>query len=256
MPLPVAAIIVATIVVTVLATILIGRWRRRNEQADDCDADSRGFIGAILSGLFIVALAFYVVIVWEEAGTAEDNAATEAAALADAYWQMGVAPEPQRERIRGLIREYTTSVVDEEWPALSEGTGDERTGDLLITLHSEINQLPTTPDQVKSARDRSLERMRDVTDKRRDRIGQAGGLSPTGHLMLIATIAGAVGMVAFPLLVGFTARVRHVVLIGVMAAALALTCVLLLDITQPFAGRLMVEPEVYRMVSEEFLRIP
>jgi hypothetical protein len=253
---PAIALIFGAVVLAAAATVLLGRRQPRHDQADDRDSDSRGFIGAILSGLFIVSLAFYVVIVWEEAGTAEDNAAAEAAALADAYWQLGVAPQPQRDHIRALIRDYTEAVAEEEWPRLRNGESDTHTGELLGSLHAEINRLPASPDQVKGARDRSLERLREVTDNRRTRIDQAGGLSPTGQLTLIATLVGATGMVVFPILVGFTARIRHVVLIGVMTGVLASTCYLLLDSTQPFDGWLMVEPEPFRVVSEELLRIP
>ena len=67
-------IVVASVVVTVVACLVFGR-SRAHSQADDRDADSRGFLGAVVSGLFIVALAFYMVIVWEENGAAEDGAA-------------------------------------------------------------------------------------------------------------------------------------------------------------------------------------
>jgi hypothetical protein len=256
MTFPAIALISGAVVLTVIATVLLGRSLPRHDQADDRDSDARGFIGAILSGLFIVALAFYVVIVWEESGTAEDNAAAEAAALVDTYWQLGVAPQPQRDHIRTLIRDYTEAVEKKEWPQLRNGESDEHTGELLNSLHIEVNRLPASPDQVKSARDRSLERLREVTDNRRTRIDQAGGLSPAGRLTLMATLAGGAGMVAFPIAVGFTSRIRHLILIGAMAGVLASTCFLLLDITQPFDGWLMVEPEPFRIVSEELLRIP
>ncbi|MEV6238307.1 hypothetical protein [Lentzea sp. NPDC051838] len=248
-------IVVASVVVTIAACLLFGR-SRAHEQADDRDADSRGFLGAVVSGLFIVALAFYMVIVWEENGAAEDNAAREAAAIADAYWQTGVMPQPQRDRIRSLLVEYPKLVADKEWPALADGSADDSTTSTLNSLHTEVLTLPSTPDQVKSARERVLERIREITDLRRDRLDQAGGLDNTGKFMLIGTIVGAIGMIVFPLLIGFTARARHVVQMSVTAAVLAFVCALCLGMTHPFSGVLRVQPEAFTSVTEELEGIP
>ncbi|SES01619.1 Protein of unknown function [Lentzea xinjiangensis] len=251
----VLVIVLASVALTAVACVLFGR-ARDHEQADDRDADSRGFLGAVISGLFIVALAFYVVIVWEENGAAADNASREAAAVADAYWQTSVMPQPQRDQIRGLLKEYPKLVADQEWPRLQAGESDERTTEALNSLHAEVLGLPSTPDEVKTARERSLERLREITDLRRDRLDSAGGLDETGKLMLIGTIGGAVGMVLFPLLIGFTARKRHIVQICITAALLALVCVLCAGATQPFDGMLRVEPDAFTSLTEELAGIP
>ena len=89
-----------------------------------------------------------------------------------------------------------------------------------------------------------------------DRLDQAGGLDNTGKLTLIGTIVGAVGMILFPLLIGFTARVRHVLQLSLTAAVLAFVCVLCVGMTQPFTGMLRVEPEAFTTVTEELAGIP
>lgn len=249
------AIVGAAVVVTVAATVLVGR-SRGHEQADDRDADSRGFIGAVLSGLFIVALAFYTVIVWEEASGAEDGSAAETAAIADTYWQTSVLPQPQRDRIRALLRDYAKSVPEQEWPRLAEGRGDERTDSLLNSLHAEVVNLPASPELVKSTRERAIERVRQIRDLRRERVDAAQGLSTTGRLTLVATLLGAAAMVVFPLLVGFTARLRHVVQMAITAGVLAGVCVVCVGTSHPFHGWLRVEPDAFTSVSEELDRIP
>ncbi len=248
-------IVFVSVVVTALACILLGR-SRSHEQADDRDADSRGFLGAVISGLFIVALAFYVVIVWEENGSAADNASREAAAVADVYWQTSVMPQPQRDVIRGLLVEYPKLVADKEWPLLATGESDPGTTAALNSLHAEVVSLPATPDVVKSARERAMERLREITDLRRDRLASASGLDDTGNLMLIGTIVGAVAMVVFPLLIGFTARRRHIMQLCLTTAVLAFVCVLCLGMTQPFDGMLRVDPESFTSLSEELAEIP
>lgn len=248
-------VILASVVVTAVALLLFGR-SRAHDQADDRDADSRGFLGAVISGLFIVALAFYMVIVWEEGGAAEDNAGREAASVADVYWQTAVMPQPQRDTIRSLLTEYPKLVADKEWPKLAVGEADDTTTENLHALHAEILSLPSSPDQVKSARERSLERMREITDLRRDRLDSASGLDNTGRIMLIGTIAGAVAMVVFPMLIGFTARKRHILQMSLTSAVLAFVCLLCLGMTQPFDGWFRVSPESFTSLTEELAGIP
>jgi hypothetical protein len=186
---------------------------------DDRDSDTRNFIGAILSGLFIVVLAVHTVLAWEETNAAEDHVLAEASAVADTYWNMGVAPEPQRARIRAGLLDYLSLVAGQEWPVLAEGKSPGAVDSLLIALRTEVARLPTTPDQVRAARDRGLDRIRDISDHRSARIDQSYGLSPIGHLTLVATFAGVV--LAFPILVGFTASARHLVILALTAGVLA-----------------------------------
>ncbi|MEU7476992.1 hypothetical protein AB0A63_13480 [Lentzea sp. NPDC042327] len=249
------AITGVAVVVTVVVTVLVGR-SRDHEQADDRDADSRGFLGAVLSGLFIVALAFYTVIVWEDASSVEDTSSAEAAAVVDSYWQTAVLPQPQRDRVRTLLRDYAKSVVDNEWPRLAEGATDERTDRVLDALHLEVVSLPATPEQVKSARDRMVERVRDIRDQRRERVDAAQGLSTTGQIMLAATLVGAVAMIVFPLLMGFTARARHVVQIAITAGVLAAVCAVCVGMSHPYKGWLQVGPDAFVSVFEELDKIP
>jgi hypothetical protein len=63
-------------------------------------------------------------------------------------------------------------------------------------------------------------------------------------------------MIVFPLLIGFTARRRHVLQMSLMAAVLAFVCVLCVGMTQPFRGVLRVEPESFTGLSEELAGIP
>ena len=165
-------------------------------------------------------------------------------------------PQPQRDHIRSLLTEYPKLVADKEWPRLAVGESDDTTTETLNSLHSEILSLPASPDQVKSARELSLERMREITDLRRDRLDSAGGLDNTGRIMLIGTIVGAVGMIVFPLLIGFTSRKRHILQMSLTSAVLAFVCVLCVGMTQPFDGVLRVEPESFTGLSEELAGIP
>jgi hypothetical protein len=74
--------------------------------------------------------------------------------------------------------------------------------------------------------------------------------------MLVATFAAAVLVLAYPILVGFTASVRHLVLLAPTAGVLACTCYVVTEIMQPYRGWIKVEPDALVPHSEQLRRSP
>jgi hypothetical protein len=238
------------VLLTVLATVLSGRlaWARSGKLTPE----TLSFTGAVLNGLFIVILAFYTVIGWESTNEADSYANAEAAGLANTYWNVGMAPQPQREQIRRLIRDYTTEVREVEWPMLSRGEESHRATTLLADIRTAVAHLPTTPDEVNTARDNSLQLMQNVADQRRQRITKAGDDDNFAVLLLIGTLVGATAMIAFPLVAGLTANARNVMIMAVMGGALAFTCYAAYEIDQPYRGWIAVGPDAFDAISQQF----
>jgi hypothetical protein len=243
----------AMVAVAVL-TIVAGRRQRAKEGAYNSDAI--GFVGGVFNALFIVVLAFNTVITWTEADATKQTTVAEASGLTEIYWQVAPVPEPEQSHIRALVREYTAVVVDQEWPALANGESIQKADDLLITLRAEINRIPPATDDATAARDQALQTVRAVTDERRARIGQATGDSMLLKLLLLGTVFGAVAMIGYPLLIGFSADFRHVAGLVMLAGALAFVIYFSIELDQPFSGLLRVEPDAFRTALTEYPRIP
>jgi hypothetical protein len=246
--------VIVPVVLAVIATIVAGRLRRASEGR--FDGDSASFVGGVLNALFVVVLAFYVVFAWEAGNDVHERSAIESAALVDAYWQAGAAPEPERERLRGQIRDYTTRVVDQEWSLLRRGQADPRADELLVSLRAGVAALPVEDEKVKSAREHALRDLRQVVDARRERVDVAGGGDTLLQLLLIGAVVGAVLMVAFPIVIGFSSGVRHVLVVGVLALALALVLWVSIELGHPFSGAFAVEPDAFRAALVEFSVVP
>ncbi|WP_199439697.1 DUF4239 domain-containing protein [Umezawaea beigongshangensis] len=249
-----AVAVVVPVVLAIVATIVAGRLRRASE--GQFDGDSASFVGGVLNALFVVVLAFYVVFAWEAGNDVHERSATESAALVDAYWQVAAAPEQERDQLRGLIRDYTTRVVDQEWSLLERGRADPGADELLVSLRAGVAALPVEDEKVKSAREHALRDVRQVVDSRRERVAVAGGGDALLQLLLVGAVAGAVLMVAFPLVIGFSAGVRHVLVVGVLALALALVLWVSIELGHPFSGVFAVQPDAFRAALVEFSVIP
>nr|WP_042196835.1 DUF4239 domain-containing protein [Kibdelosporangium sp. MJ126-NF4]CEL22585.1 hypothetical protein [Kibdelosporangium sp. MJ126-NF4]CTQ89727.1 hypothetical protein [Kibdelosporangium sp. MJ126-NF4] len=246
--------VLAAMVISAGVMLAVGRRKRAREGT--YNAEAFGFVGGVLNALFIVVLAFYTVITWTEADATEQHAEVEAASLIEVYWQVATAPAEPKNQIRALVREYTTEVVDREWPLLDEKKSDPKADDLLVALRAEIAQLPAESDRDLATRDQALQNVRTVADERRARIDQATGDSSLLKLLLWGTIIGGFAMVAFPLLMGFSNELRHIVSIVVLAGTLAFTVYFAVELDEPFHGLIKVEPGSFSTALEEYARIP
>jgi hypothetical protein len=254
MPGYVYLLVAGTMVLTAIVTILAGRRRRAREGTYNSEA--LGFVGGVLNALFIVVLAFYTVITWTAADSTEQHTESEASDLVEIYWQVVTAPEQSRTQVRALVTEYTKEVTDVEWPMLDRGEPDTKADDLLIALRSEITRLPTDSDENMSLRDSALDNVRNVADERRARVSEATSDSSLLTLLLVTTVIGAVLMVAFPLLIGFSADLRHIVSLAILAGLLAFAVYFSVELDQPLHGLIKVDPDAFRSALDEFGRIP
>jgi hypothetical protein len=252
MPGYVYLLVAGAMLLTAAASILAGRRRRARD--GEYNAEALGFVGGVLNALFIVVLAFYTVITWTAADTTTQQSQSEAADLVDIYWQTANAPQPNQ--VRALLTEYTGEVANSEWPLMDKGKPDPKADDLLVALRSEILRLPADNDQQAGARDKALDDIRNVTDIHRARISQATGDNSLLRLLLLGTIVGAIAMVAYPLLIGFTANLRHVLSMVALGGLLAFTVYFSLELDQPFHGLIRVDPDAFRSALVEFGRIP
>jgi hypothetical protein len=239
--------------ITAVVMIFAGRQKRAKE--GEYNSDALGFVGGVFNALFIVVLAFYTVITWTEADATEQHTAAEAASLIEIYWQVATVPEPQRDQVRALVREYTNEVADREWPLMDQQKSSLKADDLLVALRAEITLIPAESEQVAAARESALDNVRTAADERRARIEQATGDSSLLKLLLLGTIVGGIAMVAFPLLVGFSADLRHIISLVALAGVLAFTVYFAVELDQPFRGLIRVEPDSFRSALAEYGRI-
>jgi hypothetical protein len=238
------------------AVVMIAVGRRKRAREGTYNGEAVGFVGGVLNALFIVVLAFYTVITWTEADATEQHAGVEAANLVEVYWQVANSPAAERDQVRALTKEYTSRVADQEWSLMDQKQSDPKAADLLVALRSEITRLPADSDRDLSTRDQALQSVRVVADERRSRIEQATNDSSLLTLLLWGTIIGGIAMVGYPLLMGFSNELRHIVSIMVLAGTLAFTVYFSVELDDPFHGLIKVEPDAFTNALDEYARIP
>ena len=244
-------VVVPTLLV-VAGTLVLGR--RRLVADGGYDSDSVSFAGGVVSALFTVVLAFYIVFAWQTGADVDANATAEADALIDVHRQAESLPSPQRERVQRLADEYATRVAEVEWPALGQGGTDDGTARVLDRLRAEFTALPADDGLAQSVRENGLRDLREVDENRRSRIDLATGDDAFTTVLLAATIVGAALTMAFPLLVGVSARPANVAVTGLVSMLLGTIVFLALQLDTPLSGPFGTGPWAFEDAVVEMAR--
>jgi hypothetical protein len=233
-------VILPAVLVVVVAVL---RGRRRSVSSGEFDSDSISFAGGVISALFTVVLAFYIVFAWQLGADIASSAEAEAEAVIDAHWQAEVLPEPYRTSLQSILRDYASAVVDEEWPSLVDGEADPRPPEIIQQLRTEFAAVPAFGGSVDLAREQGIRDVRQVGDNHRTRVDLATGSDTFTHVLLVGTLLGAALMIAFPLLIGVSTRPANIVIMAILALVVGSTVFVVIQLTRPLDGPFGVGPE-------------
>jgi hypothetical protein len=219
---------------------------RRAAVADgEHDGDSVSYVGGIISALFTVVLAFFVVFAWQAGADVESSSSTESDALLDLFWQVEALPAPQRTGLQDLVAQYTRQVADTEWPLLAAGETDPRAGELLEQLRSAVGALPIDAGFAQAVREQGMADLRQVGDARRARLDASTSDDAFNTVLLVGTLVGGALTIAFPLLAGISARPVNIVIMGVLGVVVGLTMFVAVALADPVGGLFGAEPGAF-----------
>jgi Protein of unknown function (DUF4239) len=226
---------VATIVLSCLCSVGIVALVRRYTGRAQRGEHHNEVLGMLLSavGIFsaiVVALAVFVV--WDHLTTARQAEVDEGASLIALYQDAAALPEPARTQVETSIRDYTTSMIQDDFPSLSRGESSDATDRSLTRMSRAVHdRLGSTsaPDLVTSI----------ARSQYQLSLAAAEGMPP----MLWALLIGAcllLLLMAAPL---FMESARyHAIGSVLLGCALGASLFLILVADHPFAGPLQVEP--------------
>ncbi len=207
-------------------------------------------VGTMVSGIILV-FAFVLGLTVSQAtstlATAKASAATEANSVGELYWYAHALSEPEHSRLQGLLRRYTTLVIEQEWPLLGQHKSSEQTSAAVRAIRDDILGFqPNTPTE-KAVYGSELSQVSNLFAARRARLdaATAGGVPP----ILIEGLILLVGLIL--LAIPYTGRLkgrRNLALYGVFAAFLIATMFFIVDVNNPFAGTVALHPTSFNIL--------
>jgi hypothetical protein len=244
--LPATLIMLGALVVTLTAVVAAVYLTRRLVPAtrDGFHAEVSAPMLGVVAAVFGLLLAFVIIIGYENFLAAEANVDREGAALATIVRDSEAFPGLSGGNVRGAVGGYVRSVVDDDWPQMREGhNSDAATGGLddiyaaLRTVHPQTATETTFYDDA-------VRQLNVALEARRDRIQAAQGGLPTDIAILI--LFSSFVLVAYSVLVGSPSIGFHLLGPVAIASVIAVSLVVLVDLTYPFSGDFAIKSDSFQ----------
>jgi hypothetical protein len=235
----IVVVVAGTLAVAGLIWALVGRLAR-GERAEVFAGVSPGMLPP-LGIVFALVVGFLAAGVWNDGSDARVAVNQEASALRTADLLVGSFSRPEAARMRALIRRHITQDIEGDWPAMARGhvTLTVIPGALAGALQLALRLQPHTSGQQVAQRELTVA-LENALDARRRRIIISQSRVNSAKWTGVATLAIlALLAIAF---VHAGRRATAALALGVFAAAVAVSLILIVSQDRPFAGPFAVKP--------------
>ncbi|MFI9550898.1 bestrophin-like domain [Nonomuraea endophytica] len=216
--------------------------------------EGSGLVSGIIGTLFAISVGLVVVASWNQVNSATQTSSTEASNLVDVYWYSRSLPEPQREKLRRLADEYTTTVIRHEWPLMAEQrTLSPAAWRSVEQLRAFFQTIEPTTSAASTRYGQAMSRIQAVLDARRTRAQMADtGVPP----LLWIALAGCGLTVVVPAVVcGGPVRKVHITMAAVVGGLVGMVLFLVYQLDFPFSGGVTVSPAAFEQALDRFASI-
>ena len=208
-----------------------------------------GYFFAAIGALYAVLLAFVVVAVWEDLGTAQQNTYDEANAIPGLYFSATAFPANVRVTFQRDSVAYARDVINDEFPALANGQSSAQVEADAKALRKAILQVQPTTDQQDALYSSMIDRINTINSDRRQRIYEAQPSIPP--VFWYGLLGGGAMLVLFALFFGVPKMIPHLLMVTVLTITVAGTLYLTYLMEQPFRGPMRIEPNAYQVALVE-----
>jgi hypothetical protein len=189
--------------------------------------------------IYAVLLAFVVIAVWEAHDAANANSAEEASTLATMYRQTAGMPPNEQRQMRGLLREYTEAVVNDEWQIQAKtGGASPNARHLVAEVYRTFGALTpaeaSAPISVEFLRAFSV-----VAADRNRRTLQADEQLP--RILWTVLLLGAAIVIGMTFFLYMEVFWLHYVISAAMAVLISTLLIMTFLLNRPFSGPLAVD---------------
>jgi len=227
--------------VAALGTILVHRLSPEDRNAND----AVNGVFTIVAGLQAVLMAFVLISLFDDVSSVQDGSSDEANALVAVYWASDSLAAADRDQIQDLCRSYAHTVVEQEWPSMRDGTPEGEPGwGLLERMRAAIDAAPAESDWQQERKSEASSQFWALYEARQARLDAADGAG-ISSVVWLALIIGSVLSISLPYLFDVSKLLTHMVIVGALAATIALLMFSIYQLQNPFSGGALVQPDAF-----------
>ncbi|HEX8869735.1 MAG TPA: DUF4239 domain-containing protein [Lentzea sp.] len=229
----------------VLSAIIVVITRRfGSEEVGEKNLGAGGSVFSIVAGLHAVLVAFILISLFDASNNAEEQVQREANALVAVDWSSDSLPEPAKTKVEQLIRDYVSTVVDDEWPKMREGEDvDNRGWATLNQLRDTIATAAPDGDWQQDRKTEAANQLWEVYQARQERLDAAGnGVNP---VVWLALLIGTALSLLFPYLFGGPNLISQLLITVTLSSTLVLLLFAIYQLQNPFSGGVNIPPDAF-----------
>jgi hypothetical protein len=246
---------VAIIVVTVglaLAGLFISRpIVRRISGSSSKHNDLVSYFFASMGVFYGLALGLIAVATWENYTEVDAVVSAEAASLTSLYRDLDGYPQPLRNRLESMMREYIQVVLQKEWPAHKRGVALEDGDTMLDRFENEVMGFEPSKEREKIAHAEVLRSLDTVLEQRRLRLQAVSTGLPAALWCVVLFGALVNGIITY--LFWIENLTLHAVLVAALATFIGVLIFLTAAMDNPFRGEFSVSSEVFQTILEKVM---
>jgi amino acid transporter len=228
-----AALITAAAVAFAVAAMLFVR-RRAPEGSYFADGDrAAGFFGVLATG-FAILLGFVVFLAFESFDQSRSGAETEALLVLQQFETAQFFPPDARARLSGELVCYARSVVQQEWPEMEVGKGQDTVNSWGVALFRTLQSVNPQTAAAQSAYDKWRDQTSDREQARLDRLHGAEGVIPVTLWIVLFVIAAIIFAYMLFFADSGEGAVTQGMMIGSAVAVMVMTLLVLKVLDTPF----------------------
>ncbi|MEU1735964.1 hypothetical protein [Streptosporangium sp. NPDC020145] len=244
----ISVLVVVAVAITLIALLVL---RRRGHEGEDNGSASIDFAANLALAIYLLVLAYAVVLCRDAISTSQTDVQAETEALSELYWS--VAPIPEAGPIRAQIRDYSAKSVSLDWPLMAHGEMSPVPTKLLENMRAEVLRLKPADDAGKTLQQDALSHISDVFHSRAVRADDANtGLE---SIFVISMLISGLLVVVLPWTVGNRPTGASVVgdLVRVTVVVVGVGFIMLTG--RPFNGLGSVGPDDFVAVQQQYDQI-
>jgi Protein of unknown function (DUF4239) len=198
----------------------------------------------VVAAVFGLLLAFVIIIAYQNFLSAQANVSAEADALASIVRDSAAFPSPGGTNVRAAVGAYARAVVNEEWPEMRKGRESPLALTELANIFQSFQTVKTSTHEQTAFYDDAVSQLNNALVARRDRLKSVGGGLPRDIVILL--LFSAFVIIGYAVLVGSPNYWFHAIGPAAIAMVVAVSLVVLFDLSYPFSGDVAIAPSDFK----------
>jgi hypothetical protein len=230
-----------------LATIFIRPFIRPFVRCTPGANDLVGYVLSCFCVFYGLLLGLLAVAAYQNFASVEATVASEAASLSALYRDVSSFPEPIRQELQGLLRDYARYLIDEAWPLQQQGIVAQGNAARVATFQEIVVQFTPETKGQEVLQAETLTQLNKLLELRNQRIFSVTTGIPA--ILWYVVIVGAV--INILLLLLFEARlITQMFVGGLLAFYIGAVIFVIAAMDNPFRGEVSVSPNAFKLVYE------